>query len=64
MFMLQGHTKFTPDGAFGLIKHCYRSHVGVHTVPEVADAVDKSSLGNVPILDETVKWTDCNTYLS
>jgi hypothetical protein len=64
MFMLQGHTQFAPDGAFRLIKRYYRKHVGIYTLPEVADAVDKSSRRNGPILAETVTTRICHSLVS
>ena len=63
MFMLQGHTKFAPDGAFGLIKRYYRRHIGIYTLPKVADAVDLSSVRNVPVSSASVAWMDWRMYL-
>lgn len=41
-FMLVGHTKFAPDGYFGLIKYRYRRS-NVYTYDQLADLIDKST---------------------
>jgi hypothetical protein len=41
-FMLVGHTKFAPDGYFGLIKYRYRRS-RVYTYEQLADIIEKSS---------------------
>ncbi len=43
-FMLKGHTKFSPDSGFGMIKKYYRS-ANVYTIRQVADAVKMSTRG-------------------
>jgi hypothetical protein len=42
-FLLKGHTKFSPDGGFGIIKKHYR-RVNAYTIEHVADAVRKSTI--------------------
>eukprot|EP01028_Stygiella_incarcerata_P004357 TRINITY_DN1949_c0_g1_i1.p1 TRINITY_DN1949_c0_g1~~TRINITY_DN1949_c0_g1_i1.p1 ORF type:complete len:674 (-),score=154.89 TRINITY_DN1949_c0_g1_i1:1412-3433(-) len=63
MFMLEGHTKFALDGAFGLFKRYFRGHSGIYTIPDVVDAVDKSSRRNTPMTAESVRWLDWRAYL-
>ena len=41
-FMVVGHTKFAPDGYFGLIKYRYRRS-NVYTYDQLADLIEKSS---------------------
>ena len=41
-FLLKGHTKFSPDGGFGMIKKHYR-RVNAYTIGHVADEVRKST---------------------
>lgn len=41
-FMIKGHTKFSPDGGFGLIKKHYR-RANVYTIEQVADAIKNST---------------------
>ncbi len=41
-FMLKGHTKFSPDGGFGLIKKRYRC-ANVYTIEQVAGEVKQST---------------------
>lgn len=41
-FLLKGHTKFSPDGGFGLIKKRYR-RANAYTIEHVADEVRKST---------------------
>jgi len=41
-FMIVGHTKFAPDGYFGLIKHRYRRS-SVYTYDQLADLIDRST---------------------
>lgn len=43
-FLLKGHTKFSPDGGFGMIKKHYR-RVNAYTIEHVADEVRKSTRG-------------------
>jgi len=41
-FMVKGHTKFSPDGGFGLIKKPYR-HANVYTIEQVANEIKNST---------------------
>jgi hypothetical protein len=41
-FMVVGHTKFAPDGYFGLIKYRYRRS-DVYTYHQLADLIEASS---------------------
>lgn len=41
-FMVVGHTKFAPDGYFGLIKYRYRRS-NVYTYDQLADLIEESS---------------------
>lgn len=41
-FLLKGHTKFSPDGGFGLIKKHYRRE-NVYTIEQVANEIKKST---------------------
>ena len=41
-FMMVGHTKFAPDGYFGLIKHRYRRS-SVYTYEQLADVIERST---------------------
>jgi hypothetical protein len=41
-FLLKGHTKFSPDGGFGLIKKHYRS-ANIYTIEQVAEAIKNST---------------------
>ena len=41
-FMLAGHTKFTPDRCFGIIKKSYRSRF-VSSLYDIAEAIEESS---------------------
>jgi len=41
-FMIVGHTKFAPDGYFGLIKYLYRRS-NVYTYDQLVDIIEKSS---------------------
>ena len=44
-FMVPGHTKFLPDGAFGLVKQKYRK-TPVSCISDIAKMVDDSSVMN------------------
>ena len=39
--MLKGHTKFSPDGGFGMIRKQYR-RANVYTIGQVADEIISS----------------------
>lgn len=41
-FLVVGHTKFSPDGYFGLIKHCYRRSK-VYTLEQLKSVINASS---------------------
>ena len=43
MFMLPGHTKFSVDGVFGVIKKKYFRQVGVYTPAQFAEVVEGAS---------------------
>ena len=45
-FLITGHTKFAPDGAFGLIKRKYRK-TEVNSLTQLADVVTSSSTMNM-----------------
>lgn len=47
-FMLVGHTKFSPDAYFGLIKKSYRRSK-VYTYDHLVDVIDSSTTGNFNI---------------
>ncbi len=69
-FMLTGHTKFAPDGFFGLLKKRYK-HTFVSTLNDLVDVVKKSMVSgqNIPQLtkihseDSYVQWYDWKTSL-
>ena len=42
LFMLAGHTKFTPDSFFGLFKHVYRRSL-IETMTDIVHVVKDSS---------------------
>jgi len=59
-FMLKGHTKFSPDGGFGMIKKQYR-RANVYTIGQVADEIKKStrkSERNVAVILEKKDFGD------
>lgn len=41
-FLIKGHTKFSPDGGFGLIKKYYR-RANLYTIDQVAQAINQST---------------------
>lgn len=45
-FMVVGHTKFGPDGYFGIIKYRYRRS-GIYTYDQLANVIKKSSEQNI-----------------
>lgn len=47
-FLIAGHTKFSPDWCFGLLKKCFR-RTEVSTLQELADCVRNSTQKNVNI---------------
>ncbi len=53
-FMLVGHTKFSPDGYFGLIKKRYR-HSKVYTYDHLVEAVNASTPGG---FNKCQRYTD------
>ncbi len=64
-FLLKGHTKFSPDGGFGLIKKRYR-RVNAYTIEHVADEVIKStreSKRNDAVILENKDFRDWKTAL-
>ena len=68
-FMVVGHTKFTPDSCFGLVKQCYqRTHV--ECLSDIVDVVNNSGYINHAQLVETqegqvlIPTYDWQTYLS
>ena len=70
-FMIVGHTKFSPDRFFGLIKKKYK-HTFVSTLDEIKELVTNSMLTgkNIPQLTKTesgsrlVLWYDWKSYLN
>ncbi|XP_030833175.1 uncharacterized protein LOC115920747 [Strongylocentrotus purpuratus] len=50
-FMVSGHTKFSPDRAFGLVKHRYK-RTFVSSLQDISDVVEESSVNghNIPRL--------------
>ena len=53
-FMIVGHTKFTPDSCFGLLKQQFR-RTHVETLGDIAEVVKKSGVCNDV---EVVGWED------
>ena len=53
-FMIVGHTKFTPDSCFGLLKQQFR-RTHVETLSDIAEVVKKSAVCNDV---EVVGWED------
>ncbi len=56
-FLIVGHTKFSPDGYFGLIKHHYRRSK-VYTYDELANIVESSSTNGHNVCVRVSKNTD------
>ena len=48
-FLITGHTKFSPDGGFGLIKRKYNKTV-INCLADIAEVVDTSSAMNSAVL--------------
>lgn len=67
--MVPGHTKFLPDGAFGLVKQKYRK-TRVCCIADLAKMVDDSSKMNTAQVmgsedgDQVVFQRGWNTYLA
>jgi hypothetical protein len=70
-FMIPGHTKFSPDRFFGLIKKLYR-RTSVSSLPDIEKVVSNSSIcgKNIPQLTahitgkRHVTWYNWNEFLS
>ncbi len=69
-FLIAGHTKFSPDGYFGLIKRHYRRSL-VYTYEQLADIVESSSKNGHNICvrisenkDSSVIYRDWSSWLS
>ncbi len=53
-FMIVGHTKFSPDSCFGLLKRTFR-RTAVNTLQDLCDVVTQSAACNKV---EVVGWED------
>ena len=58
-FMIVGHTKFSPDSWFGLLKQVFRRKY-VQSVQEMADVVSNSAECNIT---EVIGREDENSYV-
>ena len=55
-FLPVGHTKFSPDWCFGLMKQCFR-HTKIGDLDDIANSISQSSFVNVPQLVGTLDGT-------